>query len=134
MNATLARLSRLAVDLCREPDALLRAAFECPTRPSSGRPRGANLIVPGFPIRVRPVTLPERVIRVPATGKETILEGLAHAAEDMAIKPQALSVWLVRDKAILTVDLVAILQKGNGKTNFPLEAGDQLFVQMRVAK
>ena len=87
-----------------------------------------------FTIRVRPVMSPERVIRVPATGKETILEGLAYAAEDMAIKPEALSVWVVREKAILPVDLVAIVQRGDGKTNFTLKAGDQLFVQVRVAK
>ena len=77
---------------------------------------------------------PERVIRVPATGKETILEGLAYAAEDMAIKPEALSAWFVREKAILPVNLVAIVQRGDGKTNFTLKAGDQLFVQVRVAK
>src|SRR5207237_331634 len=61
-----------------------------------------------FTVHVRPLAAAEKVIRVKATGKETVLEGLAYAAEDMAIKADALTVWVVRDKAVLPVDLAAI--------------------------
>ncbi len=86
-----------------------------------------------FVIRVRPLAAPEQVISVNATGKETVLEAMAYAAEDMAIKPDSLSVWVVRGKEVLPVDLAAIY-KGNTATNFTLKAGDQLFVQVKPAK
>jgi RNA polymerase sigma factor (sigma-70 family) len=89
---------------------------------------------PAFTVHVRPQLAAEKVIRVKATGKETVLEGLAYAAEDMGLKPDTLSVWVVRDKAVLPVDLAAITQKGDPKTNYALKAGDQLFVQVKVGK
>jgi RNA polymerase sigma factor (sigma-70 family) len=97
--------------------------------------RGAPVTVDeSFAIHVRPLTAPEKIIRVKATGKETVLEGLAHAAEDMAIKADAFSAWVVRGKEIMPVDLVGIIQKGETTTNYVLKAGDQLFVQTRGAK
>jgi hypothetical protein len=45
-----------------------------------------------------------------------------------------MSVWVVRDKEILPVDLVAITKSGDTKTNHVLRAGDQLFVQAKPAK
>jgi RNA polymerase sigma factor (sigma-70 family) len=87
-----------------------------------------------FTVRVRPLAAAEKVIRVRATGKETVMEGLAYAAEDMAIKADALSVWLVRGREVLLVDLVAITQKGDAKTNHTLMPGDKLVVQVRVGK
>jgi hypothetical protein len=87
-----------------------------------------------FTVHIRTLLAAEKVISVKATGKETVLEGLAYAAEDMAIKPEALSVWVVRDKAVLPVDLAAITQKGETRTNYVLKPGDQLFVQARVGK
>jgi RNA polymerase sigma factor (sigma-70 family) len=97
------------------------------------------LLAPGkdgeaFTVHVRPLAAAEKVIHVKATGKETVLEGLAYAAEDMAIKPDAVSVWVVRDKTILPVDLASITQKGDARTNYALKAGDQLFVQVKVSK
>lgn len=83
-----------------------------------------------FTVHVRPLTAEEKVIRVKATGKESVLEGLTYAAEDMAIKSDAVSVWVVRDKAILPVDLGAI-RKGEVRTNYALKPGDQLFVQSK---
>lgn len=135
LDAAKARVEQAVRDLQAEEDRLKASlesykAAERRTQESHDRGKDGNV----FTVHVRPLTSPEKVIRVPATGKETILEGLAYAADDMAIKPEALSVWVVRDKAILPVDLVAILQKGDGKTNFSLKAGDQLFVQVRVAK
>jgi RNA polymerase sigma factor (sigma-70 family) len=81
-------------------------------------------------VHVRLLTAAEKVIPVKATGHETVLEGLAHAAEDMAIKSEAVSVWVVRDKTILPVD-VAGIRKGETKTNYVLMAGDRLFVQAK---
>jgi uncharacterized protein (TIGR03067 family) len=87
-----------------------------------------------FTVHVRPLAAPEKVIRVKATGNPTVLEGLAYAAEDMAIKPDAVTVWVVRDKTVLPVDLAAITQRGETKTNYILKSGDQLFVQVKVGK
>jgi hypothetical protein len=87
-----------------------------------------------FTIHVRPLVSPEKVIRVKATGNETVLEALAHAAQDMAIKADALSAWVVRGKDILPVDLAGILQKGQTKSNYTLKTGDQLFIQSKVGK
>jgi RNA polymerase sigma factor (sigma-70 family) len=85
-----------------------------------------------FTVHVRTLTAAEKVIRVKATGKETVLEGLTHAA-DVSIKSDALSVWVVRDKTVLPVDLPAITN-GDAKTNYALKAGDKLFVQVKAAK
>jgi RNA polymerase sigma factor (sigma-70 family) len=87
-----------------------------------------------FTVHVRPLAAAEKIIRVNATGKETVLEGLTYAAEDMTIKPDALSVWVVRDKVVLPVDLAGITQRGETKTNYVLKPGDQLFVQVKLAK
>jgi RNA polymerase sigma factor (sigma-70 family) len=86
-----------------------------------------------FTVHIRTLTAAEKVIRVKSTGKETVLEGLVHAADDVSIKSDALSVWVVRDKTVLSVDLPAIL-KGDTKTNHALKPGDQLFVQAKPAK
>jgi RNA polymerase sigma factor (sigma-70 family) len=85
-------------------------------------------------IHIRPLAAPEKVIRVKATGSDTILEAMAHAAQEMAIKPEAFSAWIVRGKEIMSVDLAGILQRGETRTNYVLKAGDQLFVQARVDK
>jgi hypothetical protein len=83
-----------------------------------------------FTVHVRSLTAAEKVIRVKATGKDSVLEGLTYAAEAVAIKSDAVSVWVVRDRAILPVDLAAI-RKGDAKTNHALKPGDQLFVQVK---
>jgi RNA polymerase sigma factor (sigma-70 family) len=93
-------------------------------------PQKSNAV---FTIHIRTLTAAEKVIRVKATGKETVLEGLVHAADDVSIKSDTLSVWVVREKAILSVDLPAIL-KGDSKTNYALKPGDQLFVQVKPGK
>ena len=66
-------------------------------------------------------------------GIKSVLEAVAYAASDMAIKPDAVHVWLVREKEILPVDLTAIY-KGDTKTNYTIKPGDQLFVQVKIAK
>jgi len=40
------------------------------------------------------------------------------------------SVWVVREGAVLPVDLAGITKNGDTKTNHALKAGDQLFVQV----
>jgi hypothetical protein len=62
-----------------------------------------------------------------------VLAGLAYTAENMALKPESITVWVVRDKSVLPVDLAAIY-KGDAKTNHTLKPGDQLFVQVKVGK
>jgi uncharacterized protein (TIGR03067 family) len=87
-----------------------------------------------FSIHIRPLAAPEKAIRVKATGNDTVLEALAHAAQDMAIKPEAFSAWVARGKEILPVDLAGLLQKGETRTNYVLKAGDQLFIQAKVGR
>ncbi|MBN9120061.1 MAG: sigma-70 family RNA polymerase sigma factor [Planctomycetes bacterium] len=96
-------------------------------------PGGAAAAGEVFAVHIRTLAAAEKVIRVKATGKETVLAGLVYAADDVSIKSDALSVWVVRDGAVLAVDLPAIL-KGDTKTNYALKVGDQLFVQVKPAK
>jgi hypothetical protein len=87
-----------------------------------------------FTVHVRTLTAAEKVIRVKATGKETVLEALVYAADEIPLMTGSVSVWLVRDKAVLPVDIPAITQKGDSKTNYTLKPGDQLFLQAKPAK
>ena len=87
-----------------------------------------------FTVHVRPLTEAEKVVRVKATGKETVLEGLAYATEVAPIKSSEVSVWVVRDKEVLPVDLPAITRGTDAKTNYTLKSGDQLFVQIKPGK
>jgi uncharacterized protein (TIGR03067 family) len=100
---------------------------------SQPQPGGGGAGGTVFTVHVRTLTAAEKVIRVKATGKETVLEGLVYAADDVSIKSEGVSVWVVRDKTVLPVDLPAIL-KGDAKTNHVLKTGDQLFVQAKPAK
>jgi uncharacterized protein (TIGR03067 family) len=87
-----------------------------------------------YTVHIRTLYAPEKVIRVKTTGSQSVLEGLAYAAEDMAIKPETITVWVLREKGLLSVDLAAITQKGDTKTNYQLKPGDQLFVQVKIGK
>ncbi len=86
-----------------------------------------------FTVHVRTLTAAEKVIRVKATGNETVLDSLVHVPGG-PIKPEGVSVWVVRDEAILPVDLVAITKRGATGTNYQLKAGDQLFIQAKPSK
>jgi hypothetical protein len=123
--------ARWAVEVAKKAAALAdeKARLGLPVNPPA-TPAAAGT----FTVHVRPLAAAEKVISVKATGKETVLEGLAYAAEEMAIKADSLSVWVVRNKDVLPVDLVAITQKGMTATNYTLKAGDQLFVQVKVGK
>ncbi|QJX00489.1 sigma-70 family RNA polymerase sigma factor [Frigoriglobus tundricola] len=84
-------------------------------------------------IHIRTLTAAEKVIQVKATGNESILDILVHIPGP-AIKPEGVSVWVVRDEAILPVDLVAITKRGEVRTNYQLKAGDRLFLQAKPSK
>ncbi len=100
-------------------------------KPQPGAPANPGEV---FTVHVRTLFAAEKVIRVKATGKETVLEGLVYAADDVPLKTDGVSVWVVRDKVVLPVDLAAITKNGVTKTNYVLKAGDQLFVQVKPAK
>ncbi len=110
----LAAAEKAAVDLKKPPAA-----------PAKG---GAE-----FTVHVRTLTAAEKVVRVKDTGNSTVLDALANA-DGVTIKPDAVSVWVVRDGAVLPVDLGAITQQGVTKTNYVLKSGDQLFVQVKAVK
>jgi RNA polymerase sigma factor (sigma-70 family) len=86
-----------------------------------------------FTVHIRTQLAPEETLWVKLTGSDTVLEALAHAAKNMAIKADAVTVWLVRGKEVLPVDLAAIYN-GDAKTNYALKPGDRLFVQAKPAK
>jgi RNA polymerase sigma factor (sigma-70 family) len=110
------------------------AALEKFTAPAKLPAQAAGKDDASYTVHIRTQYAPEKVIRVKATGTQTVLEGLAYAAEDMAIKPEAISVWVIREKALLSVELAAITQNADPKTNYQLKPGDQLFVQVKVGK
>jgi RNA polymerase sigma factor (sigma-70 family) len=123
--------ARWAVEVAKKAAALAdeKARLGLP-----GNPPATPAASGTFTVHVRPLAAAEKVISVKATGKETVLEGLVYAAEEMAIKADSLTVWVVRNKEILPVDLVAITQKGIAATNYTLKSGDQLFVQVKIGK
>ena len=86
-----------------------------------------------FTVHVRTLTAAEKVHKVKHTN-QTILEAIVYAADDVPVKSDAVSVWIVRGKEVLTVDLPAILKNGETKTNYVIKPGDQVFVQAKPAK
>ncbi len=87
-----------------------------------------------FTVHVRLLDAPEKVVGLPA-GQLKVLEALNRAGDVPLIRgPEGLSVWVVRDKAVLPVDLDAIVNKGEAATNHVLKVGDQLFVQVKLGK
>lgn len=117
------------LQLAKERIKIAEKAIEDAQKPQPAPEKGDA----AFTVYIRTLTAAEKVIRVRATGKETVLEGLVHAADDVSIKSDALSVWVVRDKTVLSVDLPALL-KGDSKTNYVIKPGDQLFVQVKPGK
>jgi RNA polymerase sigma factor (sigma-70 family) len=85
-------------------------------------------------IHVRPLLSEEKSLTLDVGRVQTVLEGLAYAAKETPIKPDETSVWVARGKELLPVDLAAITEKADNKTNYKLQAGDQLFVQINVKK
>ncbi len=107
-----------------------KAVADATAKPKAGGDAAGGAV---FTVHIRTLTAPEKVIRVKLTSN-TVLDGLVHAADDVSIKSDGLSVWVVRDKTVMPVDLVGITKNGDTKTNYVLKAGDQLFVQVKPAK
>ncbi len=89
---------------------------------------------PVFTVHVRTLTAAEKVIRVKLTGRETVLDALMYAVDDVPLKSDGVSVWIVREKKVMPVDLPGIIKKGQSETNYQLLGGDQLFVQAKPGK
>jgi predicted DNA-binding protein (UPF0251 family) len=86
---------------------------------------------PAFTVHIRTLSAAEKVVRVKATAKETVLDAMFYANDDVSFQKDTLSVWIVRDGKRLPVDLLAITQNNDAKTNYTLQPGDQLFVQVQ---
>lgn len=115
---------------------VLQAQLEALQKKAEGAKSTPNAVAAGatFTVHIRTLTAAEKVVKVKATGKETILEAIVYAADDVPVKSDAVSVWVVRGKEVLPVDLLGILKNGETKTNYVLKAGDQVFVQAKPAK
>jgi RNA polymerase sigma factor (sigma-70 family) len=85
----------------------------------------------GITIYVRPRLAPETALPLDLKQARTVLEGLVYVCKAMTIKTGDVSVWVVREKQALPVDLVAITSQGNSTTNYQLQEGDKLFVQAK---
>jgi RNA polymerase sigma factor (sigma-70 family) len=122
--------ARLAQDrLAAAEKALAEASKPAPAKPGAG-PQ-VNQV---YMVYARPQNGPEKVIRAQLTGAPTVFEGLVHAADFVTIKSDAVTVWIVRDKVVMPVDLNAIINMGDLKTKYVLKPGDQLFVQEKAKK
>lgn len=114
---------------------VLQAQLEALQKKAEGAKSTPNAVAAGaFTVHVRTLTAAEKVYKVKATGNQTILEAIVYAADDVSVKSDAVSVWVVRGKEVLTVDLPAILKNGETKTNYVLKADDRVFVQAKPAK
>ena len=118
---------KLAVAM-REAEEAARKTVPGRSPPTTKSPVKAGEVT----VHVRTATAAEKVVTLMATG-DTVLDALKRAGGEAGFKMDAASVWVVRDNAILTVDLEAI-KKGDAKTNYPLQAGDKVFIQAKVAK
>ena len=117
--------------------ARLVAAEKAVADAKKPRPGGAGApdAGPVFTVHVRTLTAAEKVIRVKATGQEKVLEALVYAADDVSIKSDGVSVWVVRDKTVLPVDLPAITKSGDAKTNYVRSSpATNFLVQAKPAK
>jgi RNA polymerase sigma factor (sigma-70 family) len=86
---------------------------------------------------IRTLTAPENVISLDAgTDQLTVLDALTKAGDAVPLVrgPDALSVWVLRGKDVLPVDLNGIVNQGVTATNYVLRDGDRVFVQVKPAK
>src|SRR5262249_53213901 len=88
-----------------------------------------------FTLHVRLLDAPEKVTTLKAD-RLPVLAALGKAGDAVPLirGPEGLSVWVVRDKALMPVDLDGIVNKGETKTNYVLKPGDRLFVQVKLGK
>jgi RNA polymerase sigma factor (sigma-70 family) len=126
-EAQLARAKAQQAELLAQLDALRKRAEGAKPVPKE------VAAVATFTVHVRTLTAAEKVHKVKHTN-QTILEAIVYAADDVPVKSDTVSVWIVRGKEVLTVDLPAILKTGETKTNYVIKPGDQVFVQAKPAK
>lgn len=93
---------------------------------------------PGYTIHIRELTAPERVVRMPLAGDESVLDAvsrLRRTAADLA----KMDFWIVRPgptggPQVYRVDWIGISERGQTRTNFMLHSGDRLFLQERFTE
>ncbi len=85
-------------------------------------------------IHIRPQLVGEKILKIRPEEYSTVLSGIANADKEITIKPDTVTMWLVRDKKVLPIDLTAIFLKGNNSTNYQLRSGDKLFIQFKAEK
>jgi len=126
-------LQRATVELqsAKEKLAVAEKALADAAKPAPVKPAPVNQI---YTVYARPQNGPEKVIRAQLAGAPTVFEGLVHAADFVSIKSDAVTVWIVRDKVVMPVDLNAIINMNDLKTKYVLKPGDQLFVQEKAKK
>jgi polysaccharide export outer membrane protein len=93
---------------------------------------------PGYTVHVRELTVPERVVRVPLTGSETVLDAVA-ALKRPPNNLARMDLWVARSGEggkvqVLRIDWTEITMRGVTATNYQLLTGDRLFLQARPAK
>jgi uncharacterized protein (TIGR03067 family) len=87
-----------------------------------------------YTIHIRTRMEPEQVVTSSLATHPNVLDALLSVARRVTIKVDAVTVWVVRDKTLVPVDLAAVLKGTDAKANFALKPGDQLFVQVRAEK
>jgi hypothetical protein len=114
--------------------ALLEAA-EKAASPPKPQPIAEGKDDAWITIHIRPQLVGEKVLKLrPEEYIQTVLTGIANADKEITIKPDTVTMWLVRDKKVLPIDLTAIFLKGNNSTNYQLRGGDKLFIQFKAEK
>ncbi|MCI0704943.1 MAG: sigma-70 family RNA polymerase sigma factor [Planctomycetia bacterium] len=87
-----------------------------------------------YTIHIRTRMEPEQVVTSSTATNPTVLDALLSVANRVTVKVDAVTVWVVRDKTLVPVDLAAVLKGTDAKANFALKPGDQLFVQVKAEK
>jgi hypothetical protein len=87
-----------------------------------------------FTLHIRLPDAPEKVITLSAESM-TVLDAVNQGRDIPLIRrPESLSVWVLRNKVVMPVDLDGIVTKGQAKTNYILKPSDRLFVQVKVGE
>jgi polysaccharide biosynthesis/export protein len=89
-------------------------------------------------VHFRELTAPERVVRMPLAGSETVLDAIA-ALKQSPTDLARMDLWVARPGAsgsvrVLRIDWTGIARRGVTATNYQLLAGDRLFLQARPAE
>jgi hypothetical protein len=90
-------------------------------------------VPPSFTLYVRTPLAPETTRGVPLAEAATVLD-MFHRSQTLneLWLRGGLSVWVVRDEKVMTVDIDAITKDGKTATNYQLKNWDKVFVQVNV--